>query len=53
VDYGFRAVRRSLHAMHQSIIDNPLRLMMSRAMLRLIDRVAPLKRWMTGRTGND
>ena len=53
VVYGFRAVRRSLHAMHQSITDNPLRLMMSRAMLRLIDRVAPLKRWMTGRTGND
>ena len=53
VVYGFRAVRRSLHAMRQSIIDNPLRLLMSRAMLRLIDRVAPLKRWMTGRTGND
>jgi salicylate hydroxylase len=53
VDYGFRAVQRSLDAMHRSIADNPLKLMMSRVVLRLIDRVAPLKRRITRAAGNE
>jgi 2-polyprenyl-6-methoxyphenol hydroxylase-like FAD-dependent oxidoreductase len=53
VDYGFRAVRRSLHAMHRSISDNPLKLTVSRIVLRLIGRVAPLKRRMTQAAGNE
>jgi salicylate hydroxylase len=53
VGYGFRAVQRSLDAMHRSITDNPLRLMMSRAVLRLIGRVAPLKRRMILAAGDD
>jgi 2-polyprenyl-6-methoxyphenol hydroxylase-like FAD-dependent oxidoreductase len=53
VDYGFRAVRRSLHAMNQAMTESPVRLMMSRAVLRLVNHVTPLKRWMTGQLGND
>jgi 2-polyprenyl-6-methoxyphenol hydroxylase-like FAD-dependent oxidoreductase len=53
VDYGFRAVRRSLHAMHRSINDNPRKLIMSRVVLRLISRIAPLKRRMARAAGND
>jgi 2-polyprenyl-6-methoxyphenol hydroxylase-like FAD-dependent oxidoreductase len=53
VNYGFRAVQRSLDAMHRSITDNPLKLIMSRIVLRLIDRVAPLKRRMTRAAGNE
>ncbi len=53
VRYGFAAVRRSLHAMHQSVTENPVKLMVSRTVLRLIDRVPPFKRWMTSAVGND
>ncbi len=53
VGYGFRAVQRSLDAMHRSITDNPLRLMTSRAVLRMVDRVAPLKRRMILAAGDD
>lgn len=53
VRYGFKAVRRSLHAMHQSVTESSLKLMVSRTVLRLIDRMAPFKRWMTSAVGND
>ncbi len=53
IDYGFRAVRRSLHAMNQALTESPLRLTMSRTALRLINHVAPFKRWMTKASGND
>ena len=53
IDYGFRAVRRSLHAMNQALTASPLRLTMSRTALRLINHVAPFKRWMTKAAGND
>jgi 2-polyprenyl-6-methoxyphenol hydroxylase-like FAD-dependent oxidoreductase len=53
IDYGFRAVRRSLHAMNQAVTESPLRLTMSRTALRLINHVAPFKRWMTEAAGND
>jgi salicylate hydroxylase len=44
--YGFRAVRTSLHAMNQAMIENPLQLVLSRAALGIIDRVPACKRWM-------
>jgi 2-polyprenyl-6-methoxyphenol hydroxylase-like FAD-dependent oxidoreductase len=51
--YGFAAVRRSLHAMNQAVTGNPLKLMVSRTVLRVIDRVPLFKRWMTSAAGND
>ena len=50
---GFRAVRDSLAAMNQSITTNPIKLMVSRAVLRTIDRVPLLKRRMADALGND
>ena len=46
VAYGFRAVRTSLHAMNQAMIATPVKLAMSRAALRTINRVPAFKRWM-------
>jgi salicylate hydroxylase len=46
VAYGFRAVRTSLQAMNQAMIENPLKLTLSRAALRIINRVPALKRRM-------
>jgi 2-polyprenyl-6-methoxyphenol hydroxylase-like FAD-dependent oxidoreductase len=46
IDYGFRAVRTSLQAMDQAIVENRLRAMLSRTALRFINRVPPLKRRM-------
>jgi salicylate hydroxylase len=53
VAYGFRAVRTSLHAMNQAMIENPLQLALSRAALGIIDRVPTFKRWMFNRMGED
>ena len=39
IDYGFRAVRTSLHAMNQAVMEDRVRLMLSRAVLRIIDSV--------------
>jgi 2-polyprenyl-6-methoxyphenol hydroxylase-like FAD-dependent oxidoreductase len=50
-DYGFRAVRTSLDAMNQAIVESHLRAMLSRMVLRFINRVPPLKRRMLGRMG--
>lgn len=46
VAYGFEAVRTSLRAMNQAITENPVKLALSRAMLRVVDRVPALKRRM-------
>ena len=43
IDYGFRAVRTSLHAMNQAVTENQVQLMLSRAALRIINCVPPLK----------
>ncbi len=51
--YGFRAVRTSLHAMNQAMIENPARLMLSRAALRTINFVPAFKRWMFRRMGEE
>jgi 2-polyprenyl-6-methoxyphenol hydroxylase-like FAD-dependent oxidoreductase len=52
-DYGFRAARNSLHAMRQSVDAGALSLTMKRLMLRTIDRLPPVKRWMASRMGRD
>jgi 2-polyprenyl-6-methoxyphenol hydroxylase-like FAD-dependent oxidoreductase len=53
IDYGFRAVRTSLHAMHQAVMEDQARLMLSRAALRIINCVPPLKRQMLNRMGEE
>ncbi len=50
-DYGFRAVRNSLHAMRQTVDAGPLSLTAQRLMFRAIDRVPLLKRWMASGMG--
>jgi 2-polyprenyl-6-methoxyphenol hydroxylase-like FAD-dependent oxidoreductase len=53
IDYGFRAVRTSLHAMNQAIMEDRVRLMLSRAVLRIINCVPPLKRRVFNRMGEE
>jgi 2-polyprenyl-6-methoxyphenol hydroxylase-like FAD-dependent oxidoreductase len=53
IDYGFRAVRTSLHAMNQAIVESRLRAMLSRTVLRFINRVPPLKQRMLERMGEE
>jgi salicylate hydroxylase len=53
VAYGFRAVRTSLRAMNQAIMEDPVRLALSRAALRFIDRVPALKRSLFARMGEE
>jgi 2-polyprenyl-6-methoxyphenol hydroxylase-like FAD-dependent oxidoreductase len=52
-DYGFRAARNSLKAMRQSVDAGALSLTAQRLMLRTIDRLPPVKRWMASRMGRD
>jgi 2-polyprenyl-6-methoxyphenol hydroxylase-like FAD-dependent oxidoreductase len=51
--YGFRAVRTSLDAMNQAMIESPARLMLSRAALRTINCVPAFRRWMFSRLGEE
>jgi 2-polyprenyl-6-methoxyphenol hydroxylase-like FAD-dependent oxidoreductase len=51
IEYGFRAVRASLQAMHQAMPDSRIRQAVSRLFLRAIDRVPPIKRSMFLGTG--
>ena len=53
IDYGFRAVQTSLHAMNQAVMEDPIQLMLSRAALRIINNVPPLKRRMANRMGEE
>ena len=53
IDYGFRAVRTSLHAMNQAVMEDRVQLMLSRAVLRIINRVPSLKRQMFNRIGEE
>jgi salicylate hydroxylase len=53
IDYGFRAVQTSLHAMNQAVMEDRVQLMLSRAVLRIINRVPPLKRRMFNRMGEE
>ena len=53
LDYGFRAVRNSLKAMHQTVTDNLPSLMLARTALRAINALPPLKRRMAERLGEE
>jgi 2-polyprenyl-6-methoxyphenol hydroxylase-like FAD-dependent oxidoreductase len=53
IDYGFRAVQTSLHAMDQAITEDRVQLMLSRAVLRIINCLPPLKRRMFNRMGEE
>jgi salicylate hydroxylase len=50
-DYGFRAVRNSLKAMHQTVTDSRRALILSRLTTRAIDVLPPVKRLMARRLG--
>jgi 2-polyprenyl-6-methoxyphenol hydroxylase-like FAD-dependent oxidoreductase len=52
-DYGFRAVRNSLKAMHQTVTDSPPALMLSRLTMRVVDALPPVKRSMARRLGEE
>jgi len=53
IDYGFRAVRTSLRAMNQAIIETRVHAMLSRTVLRFINRVPLLKRQMLEGMGEE
>jgi salicylate hydroxylase len=53
LDYGFRAVRNSLKAMHQTVTDSRPALMISRLTLRAINALPPVKRIVASRLGEE
>ena len=53
LDYGFRAVRNSLKAMHQTVTDSLSALMLSRLTLRAINALPPVKRIVAKRLGEE
>ena len=52
-DYGFRAVRNSLKAMHQTVGDSRLALSFSRLSMRAVDALPQVKRLMARRLGEE
>jgi len=52
-DYGFRAVRNSLKAMHQTISDSRLALTFSRLSMLAVHALPPVKRLMARRLGEE
>jgi 2-polyprenyl-6-methoxyphenol hydroxylase-like FAD-dependent oxidoreductase len=53
MDYGFRAVRTSLHAMNQAVMESSVQSALSRAVLRIINHVPAFKRAMSNRMGEE
>jgi 2-polyprenyl-6-methoxyphenol hydroxylase-like FAD-dependent oxidoreductase len=53
LEYGFRAVRNSLKAMHQTVTDNLPALMLSRLTFRAIGALPPVKRLIAERMGEE
>jgi 2-polyprenyl-6-methoxyphenol hydroxylase-like FAD-dependent oxidoreductase len=53
LDYGFRAVRNSLKAMHQTVTDSLPALMLSRLTLRAINTLPPVKHIVARRLGEE
>jgi len=53
LDYGFRAVENSLKAMHQTLDQGPLGLLVSRTLFRIVNRLPPVKRLMAMRMGEE
>jgi 2-polyprenyl-6-methoxyphenol hydroxylase-like FAD-dependent oxidoreductase len=51
LDYGFRSVRNSLKAMHQTVTDSLPALLFSRLTLRAINAVPPVKQIVARRLG--
>jgi 2-polyprenyl-6-methoxyphenol hydroxylase-like FAD-dependent oxidoreductase len=53
LDYGFRAVRNSLKAMHQTVTDSLPGLMLSRLTMRAINAMPPVKHMVARRLGEE
>jgi 2-polyprenyl-6-methoxyphenol hydroxylase-like FAD-dependent oxidoreductase len=53
LDYGFRAVRNSLKAMHQTVTDSLPGLMLSRLTMRAINAMPPVKHIVARRLGEE
>jgi 2-polyprenyl-6-methoxyphenol hydroxylase-like FAD-dependent oxidoreductase len=53
LEHGFRAVRNSLKAMHQTVTDSLPALMFSRLTFRAISALPPVKRRMAKRLGEE
>jgi 2-polyprenyl-6-methoxyphenol hydroxylase-like FAD-dependent oxidoreductase len=53
LDYGFRAVRNSLKAMHQTVTDSLPALLLSRLTLRAINALPPVKQIVARRLGEE
>ena len=53
LDYGFRAVRNSLRAMHQTVTDSLPALMLSRLTMRAINALPPVKQIVARRLGEE
>ena len=53
LDYGFRAVRNSLKAMHQTVTDSLPALMLSRFTMRAINAMPPVKQILAKRLGEE
>jgi 2-polyprenyl-6-methoxyphenol hydroxylase-like FAD-dependent oxidoreductase len=53
LDYGFRAVRNSLKAMHQTVTDSRPALTLSRLSLRAINALPPVKHVVARRLGEE
>jgi len=53
LDYGFRAVRNSLKAMHQTVSDSLPGLMLSRLTMRAINAMPPVKQIVARRLGEE
>jgi 2-polyprenyl-6-methoxyphenol hydroxylase-like FAD-dependent oxidoreductase len=51
--YGFKAVKKSLRAMEQTVGENEFARALSRAAFRVIDRLPPVKRRMFRRMGDE
>jgi hypothetical protein len=52
-DYGFRAMRNSLKAMHQTVTDSRPALMFSRLTMRVIDALPRVKRLTASQLGEE
>jgi 2-polyprenyl-6-methoxyphenol hydroxylase-like FAD-dependent oxidoreductase len=48
IDYGFHAVRASLHNMKRLHAQDPLRRALTRTFLRMVDRIPPLRPLVNG-----
>ena len=53
LDYGFRAVRNSLKAMHQTVSDSLPALMLSRLTMRAINAMPKVKQIVARRLGEE